>query len=351
MVSAGDSRGPSPGMDPEEHTQEVVALGPFRHACHGSGACCTGWRVQLTSDREAARVMAQAAALGIADPIVDGAIRREGGRCVFLSEDRRCAIHARFGKDQKPGTCQHFPRRSCHAEDGIRVATDPSCASGWRSFADGPQLDPWVVLPKRVQRLEPIWHRSEVALIRMAREPDMTVLTMIGRLIHAESELDAPPPPFVARLLGHIARVTPYLVELGLGPILLEMLEPSTRVLARFLVPASEDGTLRLPDPSVVPPWPGLPPDSDAYALDVISRYLFLRVGDAALPPIAHTLLVLGAALACAYAGPQAPSFGPGLASWTRVLRQDKLWVAVVPDVATIDMILGCDSRLGPATS
>ncbi len=317
---------PEPTPDDDE-TVTVVRLGPIRHACHSCGSCCTGWSVPLPTLDERKRVIAQAEALAIPEPIVEGNIRREGGRCVFLREDLLCAIHARFGAAEKPSVCQHFPRRTRQAEDGLRIAADPGCSSTWRTFADGPELPSWTAGIARTHPLPPELLASEGALLTLSRQPDMTVPLLIAILTGDHAHLPAPPPAFVARLLERTRQANPYLVDQDNGPLICTTLEPIASFLARF-------------DASAPPPWRPLPPSADAHALDVLQRHLFLRLGDDTVPPMAHTLIVLGGVIACAYVDPRPEVFGPALAAWSRLCRLDKFWVPILPSLSVAELVL-----------
>jgi hypothetical protein len=81
----------------------------------------------------------------------------------------------------------------------------------------------------------------------------------------------------------------------------------------------------------------------------VLVRFLFVRLGDPAIPPMAHALIILGGVLACAYADPSPEVFGPRLSAWTRACRHDKFWVPVLPDLATAERILKGDAVDAPS--
>jgi len=308
----------------------LLALGPVRHACHACGTCCTGWRVQLKTLMERRRVHAQAAELGIDNPVVEGSIRRVDGSCVFLQEDKLCAIHARFGEAEKPEICRHFPRRSRHAEDGIRVGVDPGCTSTWQSFADGPEMKLWTVRSSKPWPLDPELAASEGALIQLCRAPGMTTALYIAVMCNVHGGADAPKAPdpgFVARVFERLATITPYLGDGDNGPLITALLAPIAGLLARV-----ERG-------ESLPAW-NLPPESDAFALDLLARYLFLRIGDDTIPPVAQMVLVLGGILACGYADPTPSVFGPALSAWSRMCRLDRFWLPALPDRATAQYVL-----------
>lgn len=314
----------TPRPEPTQDTR--VVLGPIRHACHSCGTCCSGWRVQVRTLSERERITRQAKELGIADPIVDGSLRRVEGVCVFLREDRLCAIHARFGEEEKPIICQHFPRRSRHSEDGVRIGADPGCSATWRTFDTGPEMALFDVTPTAMYPFPPEIAALESALIAVARTPGISIGQFIASFAAEPEPASGPPPALTARLLTRLKEVTPYLVDQQNGRFMNAGLEPLTRFLVAF------DGTL--------PPWPGLSPRMEAYVLDTLQRHLFLRLGDEDVPPLAHALLVLGGALAAAYCDPTPEVFGPAMAAWSRLCRLEGFWVPIMPTRAFGDWIL-----------
>jgi len=297
----------------------ILALGPVRHACHSCGNCCTGWRVRLTTMAERERVIAQAAELGVELPIVDGALRRVKGCCIFLQKDRLCAIHARFGESAKPGICRYFPRRTLRAEDGIRVGADPGCSSTWETFAAGPELPTWPVSAAKREPLALALAASEQALVGIARAPGMSIALFAAIITGDHAHLPGLPPAFVTRLLGCLRHTAPYLVDAENGPLV----NADIALVHDFLEAL---------DPTSPPPWPVLLPTVEANALDTLARQLFLRLGDDAVPPIAQALLILGGIMACAMVDPSPPVFGRALAAWSRLCRLEKFWCPVMPN-------------------
>lgn len=67
-------------------------------------------------------------------------LRQEQGRCVFLRDDRRCAIHAELGPAFKPGFCREFPYHLVHDPRGIVAVVRPDCEGWHESFLDGPEI-------------------------------------------------------------------------------------------------------------------------------------------------------------------------------------------------------------------
>ncbi len=120
---------------------------PLRHLpviqnwdCHVCGQCCREYEVAVT-DEERQRIEAQG---WNEDPDIGDLprfvrrhwwsfryklnMRRDRG-CVFLTEDNRCRIHARFGHQAKPLGCRLFPYVMVPAGDHWRVGVRFACPS------------------------------------------------------------------------------------------------------------------------------------------------------------------------------------------------------------------------------
>lgn len=87
--------------------------------CSGCGDCCRGRFAVVISQTDRERIVAQGWSdeeLGLAGkalltPSHEGfqLAHRADGACVFLSEDNRCRIHARYGEAAKPLACRLYP--------------------------------------------------------------------------------------------------------------------------------------------------------------------------------------------------------------------------------------------------
>jgi hypothetical protein len=64
--------------------------------------------------------------------------KRADGRCVFLTQQNRCALHERFGAESKPSMCQLFPYTFTEAPDGFYASV--SFASTGVLFNQGAPL-------------------------------------------------------------------------------------------------------------------------------------------------------------------------------------------------------------------
>ena len=267
----------------------------------------------------------QAAVLGIEEPLVEGALRRVDGRCVFLGADNMCRIHARFGHEKKPLVCRFFPRRALVAGDAVRIGADPGCTSTWKTWRDGPLMDMAPMPRPRSEAFPAELVASEEGLIGLAGAPGMTVALFMGVVVGDRSTLPELPPGLARRLASRLSFVTPHLRDPENGDIARGWLEPMAEVLDRF--GADEDGEVALPS------WAGrLSEEQEGFALEVLRRTLFLRLGDEVIPPIGQTLLWLGGVLAAAWADPRPERFGPALSAWSRVSRLTDFWAPALPD-------------------
>jgi len=86
--------------------------------CRGCGECCRGYLAITITPEECERIQAQGWG---DDPALQGKpffiqrgrqlqlAHRADGCCVFLDENNRCRIHAKFGEAAKPLTCRLYP--------------------------------------------------------------------------------------------------------------------------------------------------------------------------------------------------------------------------------------------------
>ncbi len=120
-----------------EYALPTSILEGARFGCQGSGACCQGYAFGPLSDADVAGLDAldlAAAFPHVVLPYVETNdvgrfLRHDGDRCVFLTAERRCGLHAAFGSDAKPGFCRLFPLESFATIEGIRVVDRGTCAT------------------------------------------------------------------------------------------------------------------------------------------------------------------------------------------------------------------------------
>lgn len=118
--------------EPSAAPVEVHFLEETRHTCVGCGQCCRGYQFGPLTDEEAARLATETfeeegeriqGSRKVVQREIEGKMvplleTREDGRCVFLSEDKRCIVHREKGADAKPWMCQAFPLRFVATQDG-----------------------------------------------------------------------------------------------------------------------------------------------------------------------------------------------------------------------------------------
>lgn len=297
----------------------TLALPIPRHACHGCGGSCQGVKVRPGPD-ELAPLAAQAAELGIADPVVDGVLRQDAGRCVFLDEADACRIHGRWGADAKPHICQQFPLLVLRTDGGVRVGVDPGCYHAWRTWRTGPEPAPDAVLISADKPRPAAEQRAEATLLGL--------LAAVQTPAQALAQLAAPGiEQRWATLLG------------SLDPAALLARTPGPKARAAI-------GPMLTP-PASAPPWPALTPDQAAYTLSAVRTFVALRQGDPQLHAIGSTVLMLLGALTAAWHDTAPEPYGLALAGWSRCLRLPVFWSTVIAGPDVLRALVGGPARPG----
>jgi Fe-S-cluster containining protein len=118
-----------------------------RFECQGSGECCQNYNLGPITPGDVARLEG----LGLEAEYGPGPYHVEDGehlflkkghgdRCMFLQEDNKCGVHARFGADAKPLMCRSYPIETLGTIDGLKVFDKGSCATFARSARAGQTL-------------------------------------------------------------------------------------------------------------------------------------------------------------------------------------------------------------------
>lgn len=103
-------------------------------SCHSCGDCCKTLVGHLT-DAERARLDEQGwtRELGVSAyvriPRGWALNKRADGACVFLTDDNRCRIHAKFGEESKPLACRIFPFSVRRVSNGWQASLRFDCPS------------------------------------------------------------------------------------------------------------------------------------------------------------------------------------------------------------------------------
>lgn len=130
----------------EEHLGKPLLLPEaVAFTCQGCGACCRNdWLIGVDA-RARARLgnvdwsrVDPARGTGekfvrLPLPLLTGEThtfaRTPGGRCIFLTEENRCAIHLRLGYPEKPQVCKEFPYSFVETPDGVAVGLSFACTA------------------------------------------------------------------------------------------------------------------------------------------------------------------------------------------------------------------------------
>lgn len=210
-----------------------------RWSCQGTGFCCRFHQLGPVSAAEVQAIASTrpeawwpAAAEGwlLSRSGPGGLVhelRKVDGHCVFLSEDNRCAVHARFGAQAKPGFCQLYPYQVVEDAQGVAVIVRDSCAGrlaeAERAAPMEEQAEEALALarahegvlrwsPEAVSilpgRAEPraLWMEVEAELLQALQtstDGAGSVIPALRERLAARLGLDLPPPdPARARLAG-----------------------------------------------------------------------------------------------------------------------------------------------------
>jgi Fe-S-cluster containining protein len=125
-----------------EEKLPIETLPESRFQCQGSGDCCRSYllgpifshdveRIQaLDPERHFPRLAGEGFYVDAKTP--EGApvrfLRTIDGRCVFLENDGRCGLHARFGPESKPYVCRLFPWTRLSTIEGIKIYDEGECS-------------------------------------------------------------------------------------------------------------------------------------------------------------------------------------------------------------------------------
>ena len=92
----------------------IPELPAQKYSCHGCGACCRDFTVQLT-DADMQKLHDQGWKERLGQEYVvkfrghSWLKQTDDGACVFLGDNGLCKVHAEFGLEAKPLACQFFP--------------------------------------------------------------------------------------------------------------------------------------------------------------------------------------------------------------------------------------------------
>jgi hypothetical protein len=265
--------------------------------------------VRVAEDAEASRLIANADALGVPDPIEDGRLRTVDGRCVFQADDGRCRVHASFGAAAKPAVCQQYPLVAVQTEVDLRVGVDPGCYTAWATWEAGPEVAPgrlWA----GAQRWPPDRSAWEGRVLAWLSTPELSVEAALGGLLGL---------PEVAAASGGASSGGLDAARARLGRI---------DLADRTFGPAVRAGLAAMQATDAAPRWS---PARTRWAVEVTRRSIWLRLHHALGAPTGVAFLLLqGARLAAALDDDAA--YGASLAAWSRALRAGPFARALLGD-------------------
>lgn len=118
--------------------------------CSGCGNCCLEWPVPITQadHTKLSALVVRGELPGAADLLFkplkasDDKMRlfshslekRTDGRCNFLTDENRCLIHEKFGREAKPSICRLFPYTFTPAPDGTYVSVSFASSGALTNF-------------------------------------------------------------------------------------------------------------------------------------------------------------------------------------------------------------------------
>lgn len=335
--------------------------------CGGCTACCRHFALGPVSDRiidgleaHGVRQAWAPAASGFAhkQPGPDGEPawfldRREDGACIFLEEDGRCGVHARWGAAAKPAFCREYPFALVQEAQTLRVFVRADCGGWAESFQSGAPtseqvqaivdlprihppgsftMDPVVVLPGLGLGRDswPTVESHLQPLLAEVRPIDDTVHAVVDTLYDLVGRERVPAAP--GRVDAAIAHVHARL-RAALGPALAHPPgdDPEIRGMLAYLAEVDTllaEAQPRLPSgPQDRRPPPSLAPSALDYVAMVLRHQLHGRTfQDLGGLPGWLGSMVVGVRIAAAAASQDnepvsARQLGPRLATWVRLTR------------------------------
>ena len=271
--------------------------------------CCHGMPVRLLCADEIKRVQTLGASLGVSRPVeADGRLRFDGGRCVFLGEDRLCNLHRSFGAAAKPHMCRQYPAVLVDTESDSRVGMDPGCFTAISTWRSGDPLAANAPLAPQAIVRDPDQAAFERGFLDLSAREGTSVASLLRTLTDHEPGQDLPrdlASEWVRQLQrGCLDRL---LASEEHGEVVRVALTPVAKAAPGW-------------DAAAPPAWPTVGPDEDAFAVEVVRRLIFLRLGGD-LPVDATAMLGLLGAVAIGWTDPNRRYFGAAMSAWSRAVR------------------------------
>jgi hypothetical protein len=213
-------------------------------------------------------------------------LRKRDGFCVFFRAGTGCTVHAAAGGAEKPLVCQMFPLQVVDTEQGLRLATRPTCLHDGRVWAEGPVL-PGDFLERVLH--DPRAHAptgaapGEENVLRLLGLPDLDSAAILSFLAERP---DRTSPPDVdgwldrqwlalcteADLLSAAAAPEEAGGDDGRGP-----LHPGTETARTFAELRVRAAARRTAPSEGRPAWPEVPAAAMPWVRSALQRLVFLR--------------------------------------------------------------------------
>ena len=136
-----------------------------RWSCQSCGACCRGFSfgpvephvVEGLREKKIEEHWAPAQKEWYVKNPKTGAFffTHVDGHCVFLQEDNRCAIHARFGSKAKPWFCREYPFHVVEDDQGMNITIREDCGGAHKSFLSGEKINAQIEELFSIERMVP----------------------------------------------------------------------------------------------------------------------------------------------------------------------------------------------------
>ena len=118
-------------------------LSDARWSCQSCGACCKGFSfgpiephiIEGLKEKDISSVWAPAKDEWYVQHPKTGEyfFTHVDGHCIFLQDDKRCTIHARWGSKAKPWFCREYPFHVVEDEEGYNITIREDCGGAHAS--------------------------------------------------------------------------------------------------------------------------------------------------------------------------------------------------------------------------
>jgi Fe-S-cluster containining protein len=181
-----------------------IVLAESRFGCQGSGDCCQSYHFGPLTNEDIARL--DGLAIKDAFPALEAPyyyerempgstqtgrfLRSVENRCLFLLDDCRCGLHAKFGYASKPGLCRYYPFEQFATLDGVQLYDKGGCSRFAITARSGAPLTEQLAEIGPLMPAAPLVHHP-VILLDASTPVDFGYLQPLLRV--AVDELEKPP--------------------------------------------------------------------------------------------------------------------------------------------------------------